>query len=427
MSIGPNLIFDKSFIESLNADESFWLDSMFMTNIVPIFYVETLADLEKVSKKGKVTRASEDIVKEVADKTPILGSVPNAYHRDLLIGSLLNNEVKIDEHHRPIITGGLYKISTNGDVSVNFKEFTETERLNRWKQHKFLDVEREVAMKWKISISEMNLQPLIDKTIKEIPNDLKFSTIEDIKKFTDNFIKSKYNQFIYFVLDILDIPQKFHKPILKRWKDTRYMTFSEFAPYAAHILNVDLLFYIAVNKTFLSISHKNKPTNFIDLSYLYYLPFCSVFVSSDSFHQRLAPLFIDDKQLFIKGQSLKEDLKNLVEYYLQHKDEIEKYGTIKFAAYPPYDEETLVGRIFDKYFKSWRKNAKIHMKNIATPIQTDKGFIKRIEKDSKTSNSYNGPPVPQEKLKSMTISKIIPVRKGIWRIMPEGIENKRSS
>jgi hypothetical protein len=46
------LIFDKSSLESLNLDEAVMLDNFFMSNITPLFFVECLADLEKVIRWG---------------------------------------------------------------------------------------------------------------------------------------------------------------------------------------------------------------------------------------------------------------------------------------------------------------------------------------------------------------------------------------
>ena len=42
--MGPITIFDKSALQSLSMDESVWLDAFFLVNVVPLFYVETLAD-----------------------------------------------------------------------------------------------------------------------------------------------------------------------------------------------------------------------------------------------------------------------------------------------------------------------------------------------------------------------------------------------
>jgi hypothetical protein len=57
--VGPTTIFDKSALEALSLDEAVWFDAFFYANIVPIFYVETLADLEKQMADG---RTPEDVV-----------------------------------------------------------------------------------------------------------------------------------------------------------------------------------------------------------------------------------------------------------------------------------------------------------------------------------------------------------------------------
>jgi hypothetical protein len=64
---GPLLIFDKSAFQGLNTDESVWLDNFYMTNITPLFFVETLADLEKQMRTG---RTPEHIVGSIAHRTP---------------------------------------------------------------------------------------------------------------------------------------------------------------------------------------------------------------------------------------------------------------------------------------------------------------------------------------------------------------------
>ena len=52
--MGPILIFDKSTLQGLSVDESVWLENFFLTNLTPLFYVETLSDIEK-KVKGNLT------------------------------------------------------------------------------------------------------------------------------------------------------------------------------------------------------------------------------------------------------------------------------------------------------------------------------------------------------------------------------------
>ena len=48
MGMGPIILFDKSALQALSVDESVWFDQFFIPVICPIFFVETLADLERV-------------------------------------------------------------------------------------------------------------------------------------------------------------------------------------------------------------------------------------------------------------------------------------------------------------------------------------------------------------------------------------------
>jgi len=78
--MGPITLFDKSFLQSLSLDESVWFDHFFLTNVAPIFYIETLADLNKPARSG---RTSEQEVSIIADKFPDMSGNPCSHHTDL--------------------------------------------------------------------------------------------------------------------------------------------------------------------------------------------------------------------------------------------------------------------------------------------------------------------------------------------------------
>jgi hypothetical protein len=73
MPDGPVIIFDKSALQMLSVDESAWLDNFYRTNITPLFYVETLADLEK---RSPANRTPED---EPGRKSRRGGSKPESH------------------------------------------------------------------------------------------------------------------------------------------------------------------------------------------------------------------------------------------------------------------------------------------------------------------------------------------------------------
>ncbi len=60
--MGPIVLFDKSFLQSLSLNESVFFDHFFLPVICPIFYVETLADLDKTVREGRTPEQEVGII-----------------------------------------------------------------------------------------------------------------------------------------------------------------------------------------------------------------------------------------------------------------------------------------------------------------------------------------------------------------------------
>lgn len=166
--MGPILILDKSALQSLSLDESVWLDAFFATNITPLLYVETLADLTKTDKKG---RSGEQIVSEIAYKTPVDSSFPNILHRTLVGQDLLGNKVEMT--NRPIVTGGQPKKDPEGKIGFHFDEFPEQAAFSRWFDGKFTDIERYAAQEWRAALNSLDPTTTIGWVKNIVPQDKK--------------------------------------------------------------------------------------------------------------------------------------------------------------------------------------------------------------------------------------------------------------
>src|SRR6266446_7633039 len=111
---GPILLFDKSALQSLSTDESVWLDTFYFPCITPLFFIETLADLEKEIKKG---RTAEEVVGNLAEKTPLGGGI-NVHHHTLSVNELLANGFEL--RHVPVVSGGSPVATRDGKRGVVF-------------------------------------------------------------------------------------------------------------------------------------------------------------------------------------------------------------------------------------------------------------------------------------------------------------------
>ena len=109
--MGPIALFDKSFIQSLSVDESVFFDHFFLPVICPLFYVETLADLEK-RVEG---RTPEQEVGIIADKVPEMSGAPCAYHIHLAAANLFGTNIPMDGQ---IPTAGGRPVKLDGKTAL---------------------------------------------------------------------------------------------------------------------------------------------------------------------------------------------------------------------------------------------------------------------------------------------------------------------
>jgi hypothetical protein len=103
--MGPMLLFDKSSLQGLKENEAIWLDHFFSTVISPIFFVETLADLDKELPD----RTAEREVAIIASKTPEAHAHVNVFHGELIVANLTGQYVPMDG--RPVVPGVRVDIS----------------------------------------------------------------------------------------------------------------------------------------------------------------------------------------------------------------------------------------------------------------------------------------------------------------------------
>jgi len=416
--MGPLLIFDKSALQSFTLDESVWLENFFLTNITPLFFVESLADLEKEVGDGKTP---EDAVGALASKTPVNGSFSNVNHSIMFESDLMGSPIVMEM--RAIIHRGTTKQTPTGEISIFYKQSPEEAAFQRWTDREFQEVEREVAKKWREALSNLSFDSLIGIVKNIVPVGTHFSNMQDVKTFVDGFVTGKDKAILDLAFIILGVREGVRKSIIARWEKEGRPPLNIFAPYAAYALTVDLFLYLCMNSSFIS---KMRPSNKIDFAYLYYLPFCRVFVSDDNLHVRTVPLFLKKGQKFIKATELKAGLKEMDEYYSKLPEGVREKGTMSFASYPPRDVSTFIGDLFNELSWSWQKDAE--EKDKGTDLLPDEELLKRFKdiednaqiiEDQKSATSDDAD--------SVFFQRFSKVKRGKWHILPKGIEDIKKS
>lgn len=409
--MGPITLFDKSFLQSLSLDESVWFDHFFLTNVCPFFYVETLADL---GKSGKRKRKSDDEVHIIAEKFPDMSSGPCALHTDLSLDSLLGYDVPMTGQI-PLDTGRL--VSFNGKLNVIAEESPVAIAFSRWQNGEFDFVERKFAKQWRNQLSQINLVDKPEILDSWYTFQKPCNSLQQARDLAINFIGSSEKPFlrIEICLDLLRIPKLYEDRVRARWAKLGYPSILEYAPYAAFVVSVILFFHLAVGSGLIS---SERVSNLIDIAYLFYLPFCMVFVSSDRLHRRVAPLFLRNNQEFVWGPDLKASLKEINLYFSLYPDDQKEQGIHTIAPTPPQHIPTLVSELWDRHLKSWRKkdsdNTGISVK---VPFEDIKQKVKQMEK--MPGVSVDPETFRIEDIHSATIKRKVRMRKGAWYRVPK--------
>ncbi len=418
--MGPILIFDKSLLESLNPDEALWLDQFFLTNITPLFFVETLADLEK---KARGTRTPEDIVGSLAYRTPDLHAKANVYHRSLLEGELSGQSDVEMKRGIPHIGGGRY-VDLEGKTGAYFEASPEEEAMQRWRDHKFLELERTYAKQWRAGLSNIDLEEIYSYYQIKFAGHPKPKTLQEVKTMADRFIDAPNREEILASgLTSIGTTPKFQQEVLARWRAAGSPPIREFAPYFTHILTVDYVFYFGIGADLIG---RGRPSHKIDVAYLYYLPFCMIFTSNDKLHKALAPLFLRPDQSFVSGEELKADLAKLDAHYAALPQEVKDQGVYAFAHSPPHDTTFLTTQLWDRHMSpKWRERTGLAPQP-TNPL--NKQFAEKMrELESKAKTEGTAQPTRPGESDQVMIKRMVAGRRGKWTRFPDYITRRRKN
>lgn len=416
MAEGPSLIFDKSALESLNLDEAVLLDNFYRSNITPLFFVECLADLEKAIRSRSTP---EQLVGSLALRTPESQSCATAHHQNVLGNELARKFDLSRVLERPLVPYG-QTVQLGDKKGIVFRRSPEEEALQRWMNGEFLEVERGFARQWRSALMRVNHDDLVKTIVSGIGHWRKPKSLKDAKEMADYIIDNMDPEWlINFGLELLDLPHA-SQFVRDDWTARRTPPIREHLPYFTFMLSVNVFFALIIQTQLL---RNVKQSHQIDLAYLYYLPFCSVFTSKDRFHAQIVPLFLNPRQTFVYGEEMKQDLARLVELYSSMPDEVLKTGLLTFAQTPPEDTSYLVTRLWDRYLPLWR-GFKEKPQAPRDP-EGDKQIIEEI-------NMWidGGPDIQPhdehdvDKLHHVIISRSVMPRKGRWRRFSEEQEER---
>ncbi len=340
-----SIIVDKSTFQSLSFDELFRLSCYYKHIITPVLTMEILGDLKKEAQEGKAP--PEDRVKDFAKKLFPMETVVNLHYKVLLKGDLLGYPISFDG--RPHVGIKKAVASESGMRGYLIEETEEEKSIYKWKDGNFTEADHELSALWRMTTTEEGLLERLKKSLNP-DSTIKFADFQELNKFVTESITSPATQefLLISLFQNYDIDAMTSVQIFGRWNQEGKPLIKDFAPFAFHCLKVDTLFLFGLTSGLIG----TRPTNRVDLEYLYYLPFGNIFTSNDKVHKNLVPLLVLDYQRFITGPELKEDLKNIVAYL----NTLEIEERRKFKNVPPIIDSSITFQLWKEFFNYPQKS-----------------------------------------------------------------------
>lgn len=337
-----SIIIDKSTFQSLNFAEIMRLTYYYKQNITPVLTLEIIGDLKKEFEGTNST--SPERVKDFAKKLFPVDTVINLHYKNLVKANLLGEEIIMDG--RPII--GIHKAvkSESGQKGVVIAESDEEKAIYNWKEGKFSETDKLLSELWRTNTTQEGILEKLRLNLRKKFN----SKIKDFRQLDEKVNETIIDPNIQENL-LLSILENYHidsntaYQIFNKWFSAGRPLIKDYSPYAFHCLKVDSIFLFGLASNLISI----RPTNRVDLEYLYYLPFCNIFTSNDKIHKNTVPLLLKEYQRFIVGAELKNDLKIIVEY-IDSLGEEEKTKNKNFRNYPPIIEDSITYKLWNEFF-----------------------------------------------------------------------------
>ncbi len=407
--MGPVALFDKSFLQSLSVDESVWLDHFFLVVIAPFFYIETLADLGKPAGGG---RTPETEVQMIADKFPD-NATPCVHHADAALADLSGRTIPMNGI---VPTPGGRPVRAAGRNVVVWDEAPECKAFSRWQAQDFLTVERDFARRWRAALSDTPMDAIWGAMKQAGIGGESSRTLAEAKAVADAAVRNpdKTLPLVSLLLLFLGASERTTGGILNTWQQSGSPPLNEYAPYAAFVLTVEVFFQVALAAGLIA---RQRPSNRVDIAYLFYLPFGHVFLSNDKLHAKCAPLFLRGDQEFIEGGSLKSDLRALNAHLLEERGDDDDRDVWSFAHTRPPDVAPLVSRLWGKYMGRHQDEHPA-----AAPTKYHRKTIREIDE------MYSAPGIPLDQINfdvsnpdAIVLARRVRRRKGSWRQLPKDV------
>jgi hypothetical protein len=343
--MGPILTFDKSFLQMLSPDEVDELDLQFELFVTPVLVSEILADL--AHPEPEPGRIPEEMVMALARKMVSNHGVMQAHWRMLALGEL-SQIIEFPMVGSVVVDRTAPNVMTSRDGrGLIYDSRQDREMWGTWAAGNFSETDKYLAAKWRSQSADINLGEISESwtefCAKYLPG---VKNTADVIAGIDDVISrpEAQNNLLNMIYHFTEAPTAARRlsmalaiagllPRIKPW-----------APFCVSVARLCMVLCCCTALKFVT----QRPTNVLDLQYLFYAPFGMVFVSHDKLQRDLWPATTTQAS-FVWGDELKADLKR---YVLARKETMaarEAGETVGYYTDRFTPEDSIIARLHEKH------------------------------------------------------------------------------
>jgi hypothetical protein len=308
MTVGPRIIFDKSFVQSLNGRLIEEITLYFTPTCPPTLISEIIGDLKKPARSDG--RIGENFVRELATKMMEAHGVEPPSLRSLVVASLHGQNPPMNGFTLPVMVGTPGVYSNERGTQLMVSQIPQQAMWRRWAAGDFRTDDESAASAWRSGIDATNLE--VERTrwkplAEQLGNP---TTLEAVVRGVDRIIADRsattQHRLIRIALNVVRGSAR-DRDSAGTYFIKRHLgaTMNEYAPFAAHVARLYLCFALGIARGFIG----TRPTNTIDLQYLLYAPLCQAFISLDKLHRTLWTAgAVTSQATFVWGNDIRPEL-----------------------------------------------------------------------------------------------------------------------
>lgn len=294
------ILIDKSAFESLSNEEAkhvFGHGGAFDVVLTDLLAMEIFGSLAKDEYARGVAW-----LKSLAGRIDPTGSVPCASYREIFVANALG--IPVQDGLVPLAKP---QVSSHPEVEL-YGQGPLDEVIRHWKYEPLIEGEYAVAVEFRQMKGQMPLENFLRPIKKRSIILPRVHNCDRAVMEAENLLgkKSLQNPLLNCFLELITYPDledaARRASVLRQLQ--RGFWLKKHAPYCYHCIRAYLATMIAWKHRLIR-QHAN---NGIDMAYMFYLPFCAAFVSSDHLHSRLAKPLMRSDQLFVSGKEFRANI-----------------------------------------------------------------------------------------------------------------------